>query len=124
MNMSYCTFALQGIPEFDGINNLVQTLTNFIYICSVEHSATNFPQFDQYAFPPNYPALLREGDQNEIVSVSKHISISDQSLFGEIMYHFKYYFFNRTSRFSFKKFHKFIYTQKQQQITGIATTLF
>ena len=69
MNMSYCTFALQGIPEFDGINNLVQTLTNFFYICSVEHSATNFPQFDQYAFPPNYPALLREGDQNEIVSV-------------------------------------------------------
>lgn len=49
---------MKGIPEFDSIKNLVDVLTNFIYICSVEHSATNFPQYDQYVFPPNYAATL------------------------------------------------------------------
>ncbi|XP_048771099.2 arachidonate 12-lipoxygenase, 12R-type-like isoform X2 [Ostrea edulis] len=49
---------MQGVPEFDSIANLVTVLTNFIYICSVEHSATNFPQYDQYGFPPNMPATL------------------------------------------------------------------
>ncbi|XP_062581619.1 arachidonate 12-lipoxygenase, 12R-type-like [Saccostrea cucullata] len=49
---------LLGVPEFDGIANVVKVLTNFIYICSVEHSATNFPQYAQYAFPPNMPVIL------------------------------------------------------------------
>lgn len=51
---------MNGIPEFDNIQNLVDVLTNFIYICSVEHSATNFPQYDQYAFPPNMAATLHD----------------------------------------------------------------
>lgn len=29
-----------------------------IYTCSVEHSATNFPQYEQYGFPPNFAATL------------------------------------------------------------------
>lgn len=29
-----------------------------IYICSVEHSATNFPQYEQYDFRPNFAATL------------------------------------------------------------------
>ncbi|XP_078318033.1 polyunsaturated fatty acid lipoxygenase ALOX15B-like [Crassostrea virginica] len=49
---------MNGIPEFDGRLNLVEFLTNIIYICSVEHSATNFPQYEQYAFPPNFPGIL------------------------------------------------------------------
>nr|XP_022294841.1 arachidonate 12-lipoxygenase, 12R-type-like [Crassostrea virginica] len=49
---------MQGIPQFDGIQHLVEFLTNIIYICSVEHSATNFPQYEQYAFPPNFPGIL------------------------------------------------------------------
>ncbi|XP_062581617.1 polyunsaturated fatty acid lipoxygenase ALOX15B-like [Saccostrea cucullata] len=47
-----------GVPEFDSIANVVNVLTKIIYICSVEHSATNFPQYEQYAFPPNMPAIL------------------------------------------------------------------
>ncbi|XP_061193373.1 polyunsaturated fatty acid lipoxygenase ALOX15B-like [Saccostrea echinata] len=47
-----------SVPEFDSIANVVTVLANFIYICSVEHSATNFPQYEQYAFPPNMPAIL------------------------------------------------------------------
>lgn len=49
---------MKGLPQFNNIENLVNVLTHFIYICSVEHSATNFPQYEQYAFPPNFAALL------------------------------------------------------------------
>lgn len=57
---------MNGIPEFDNLENLVDVLTNFIYICSVEHSATNFPQYDQYAFPPNFAATLH-GHPSDVV---------------------------------------------------------
>nr|XP_022293685.1 arachidonate 12-lipoxygenase, 12R-type-like [Crassostrea virginica] len=49
---------MNGIPELTNIENLVDILTNFIYINSVEHSATNFPQYEQYGFSPNFPAML------------------------------------------------------------------
>ncbi|ELT89495.1 hypothetical protein CAPTEDRAFT_172669 [Capitella teleta] len=55
---------LKGIPgngRFKRIEDVIFTLTNIIFICSVQHSATNFSQYDEYAFPPNYPALL-EGE--------------------------------------------------------------
>lgn len=57
---------MNGIPEFDNLQNLVDVLTNVIYICSVEHSATNFPQYDQYAFPPNFAATLH-GHPSDVV---------------------------------------------------------
>lgn len=54
-----------GLPPFNNIQNLVNVLTHFIYICSVEHSATNFPQYEQYAFPPNFAAVLHgQPEQN------------------------------------------------------------
>lgn len=49
---------MEGLPEFNNIQNLVDVLTHFVYTCSVEHSATNFPQYEQYAFPPNFAAVL------------------------------------------------------------------
>lgn len=65
----YWSISFQGIPDFDTIENLVDVLTNFIYICSVEHSATNFPQYDQYAFPPNFAAKLQNVPKVYIVWV-------------------------------------------------------
>lgn len=64
---------MQVFPSFNTVQNLVDVLTTFIYICSVEHSATNFPQFDQYAFPPNFAAKLHchpeqeEGNLDDIM---------------------------------------------------------
>ena len=63
-NLSYASlhyfFLLQGIPnngEFDNIDDLVKTITCIIFNCSAAH-AVHFNQYDDYAFPPNYPALL------------------------------------------------------------------
>ncbi|OWF44208.1 allene oxide synthase-lipoxygenase protein-like isoform X2 [Mizuhopecten yessoensis] len=52
---------LLGVPGNGKIENqeqLIVILTSIIYTCSVAHAATNFPQYDEYAFPPNYPASL------------------------------------------------------------------
>ncbi|KAH9509986.1 hypothetical protein Btru_044788, partial [Bulinus truncatus] len=38
---------------------LEMIVTSIIYTCSISHASTNFPQYDEYAFPPNYPGLLR-----------------------------------------------------------------
>ncbi|XP_059168642.1 allene oxide synthase-lipoxygenase protein-like isoform X2 [Physella acuta] len=38
---------------------LEQIVTSIIYTCSISHASTNFPQYEEYAFPPNYPGLLR-----------------------------------------------------------------
>lgn len=60
---------MQGIPgnngRFEATDQLIDTLTSTIFICSVMHAATNFPQYDQYGFPPNYSTLLHgEPPQN------------------------------------------------------------
>lgn len=52
---------LLGVPgngSFTSKDQLYLVLTSIIYTCSVAHASTNFPQYDEYAFPPNYPALL------------------------------------------------------------------
>lgn len=71
------SYYLQGFPSFNTVQNLVDVLTTFIYICSVEHSATNFPQFDQYAFPPNFAAKLHCHPEQEEVFLSKYLTLSD-----------------------------------------------
>jgi arachidonate 5-lipoxygenase len=38
---------------------LIGALTAIIYTSSVGHAAANFAQYDEYAFPPNYPSLMR-----------------------------------------------------------------
>ncbi|XP_056014951.1 allene oxide synthase-lipoxygenase protein-like [Ostrea edulis] len=57
---------MQGVPEFENIENVVTTLTSFIFICSVEHSAANFPQFDHYGYPPNHPAILDMAEHKDV----------------------------------------------------------
>lgn len=38
--------------------DLAEMLAVFIFIGSAQHAAANFGQYDEYAFPPNYPAML------------------------------------------------------------------
>jgi len=52
---------LKGVPGDGHLTNngqLVTILTSIVYICSVKHAASNFPQYDEYAFVPNYPVSL------------------------------------------------------------------
>lgn len=56
---------INGIPEFTSIQNLVDVVTNFIFTCSVEHSAASFSQYDQYVFPPNMPSILHGHPEEE-----------------------------------------------------------
>jgi len=52
---------MKGIPDggrFQTNAALIKTLSSFIFTCSAQHSATNFSQYDQYGYPPNYPAYL------------------------------------------------------------------
>lgn len=51
-----------GIPgdsgKFMSKDQVVTVCTSIIFTCSVGH-AVNFKQYDEYAFPPNYPTKLR-----------------------------------------------------------------
>lgn len=60
-NLGGC--GLQGVPgeendRFTNAEEVVDTLTAIISTCSLGHAAANFQQYDEYAFPPNYPGIL------------------------------------------------------------------
>ncbi|XP_052773310.1 polyunsaturated fatty acid 5-lipoxygenase-like isoform X2 [Mya arenaria] len=52
-----------GVPgendRFQTKEDLAIVLTSIIYTCSVGHAAVNFKQYDEYAFPLNYPSKLK-----------------------------------------------------------------
>ncbi|XP_033733577.1 arachidonate 5-lipoxygenase-like [Pecten maximus] len=55
---------IQGLPLNDNLHiatneQLIQILTCIIYMCSVSHAVTNFPQYEQYGFQPAYPVGMR-----------------------------------------------------------------
>ena len=61
---------LQGIPGGGTLTNkddLIQIVTSIIYTCSISHASANFPQYEEYGFPPNYPGLLRGTPPNSKV---------------------------------------------------------
>ena len=51
----------QGVPgdgKFDTAKQLSQTLSSILFASTVGHAAANVPQYDEYAYLPNYPAIL------------------------------------------------------------------
>lgn len=54
---------LKGVPgaehgKFTTVDEVIDTVSAIISQCSVGHAAANFQQYEEYAFPPNYPAFL------------------------------------------------------------------
>uniref|UniRef100_T1IPC8 Lipoxygenase domain-containing protein n=1 Tax=Strigamia maritima TaxID=126957 RepID=T1IPC8_STRMM len=51
-----------GVPGdengFTTNEQLIDTVTAIIAVCSIAHASANFQQYDEYAFTPNYPACL------------------------------------------------------------------
>ncbi|KAF6041049.1 ALOX5 [Bugula neritina] len=53
--------SFKGIPDtFKSTDEVVEVVTVFIFTSSVQHAAVNFGQYNQYAYPPNYPTDLHE----------------------------------------------------------------
>ncbi|XP_071838611.1 polyunsaturated fatty acid 5-lipoxygenase-like [Apostichopus japonicus] len=51
-----------GVPgggKFQSVEEVAQVITSIIFMGSVAHAACNFSQYDDYGFPPNYPAFLQ-----------------------------------------------------------------
>ncbi|KAJ8030541.1 Arachidonate 15-lipoxygenase B [Holothuria leucospilota] len=52
---------IPGVPgggKLEKVEDVVDLITAIIFMGSVAHSACNFPQYDDYGFPPNYPGFL------------------------------------------------------------------
>ena len=47
------------MASFDNVEEVIEVITSIIFMGSVAHAACNFSQYDDYGFPPNYPAFLQ-----------------------------------------------------------------
>ena len=55
-------YYFQGVPgegRFATTEQLSQAITSIIFASTVGHAAVNVSQYDEYAFLPNYPAILK-----------------------------------------------------------------
>ncbi|XP_056021362.1 allene oxide synthase-lipoxygenase protein-like [Ostrea edulis] len=54
---------ISGVPltngKFTSAEQLILVFTSVIFNSSVVHAAANFPQYDAYGFPPNYPTKIK-----------------------------------------------------------------
>ncbi|XP_052249623.1 allene oxide synthase-lipoxygenase protein-like [Dreissena polymorpha] len=51
---------VEGVDgKFTSRDQLIQVVASIIYTCSAGHAGVNFKQYDEYAFPMNYPSKLR-----------------------------------------------------------------
>ena len=69
---------LQCVPgngEFKYNKHLTKVLTSIIFMSSASHAAANFSQYDDYAFPANYPAFLRGNPPEDKVLKSTKLCI-------------------------------------------------
>ena len=52
-------FSFQGLPrQFSKAGEIGDWCATVIFVSSVGHASYNFPQYDEYAFPPSYSSLL------------------------------------------------------------------
>ncbi|XP_071947656.1 allene oxide synthase-lipoxygenase protein-like [Antedon mediterranea] len=52
---------IQGVPgdgSFKNPKEIAETVTSIVFTSSVMHAAVNFGQYDNYGFPPHYPASI------------------------------------------------------------------
>ncbi|CAL1536624.1 unnamed protein product [Lymnaea stagnalis] len=62
-----------GVPGNGKITTheqLEQILTCIIFTCSISHGSANFPQYEEYGVPANYPGLLRGKPPNNTKTVT------------------------------------------------------
>ena len=62
IDMVWRLIFFQGVPgngKFTSTTELVDTLTPIIFLSTVENAAVNLPVYDECAFIPNYPMILR-----------------------------------------------------------------
>ena len=82
-------FLPKGVPgdgNFTDLEDVIQIVTSVIFICSVGHAASNFGQYDDYAFPPNYPAILRGKPPTDKVRATSYIKLEHRAIFPKISY--------------------------------------
>ena len=59
-----------GNGKFDTLEDLIKVVSGTIFLGSVAHAAANFCQYDEYAFPANYPAMLNgKPPSNKVLKV-------------------------------------------------------
>eukprot|EP00112_Aurelia_sp_Birch-Aquarium-sp1_P026556 Seg949.7 transcript_id=Seg949.7/GoldUCD/mRNA.D3Y31 product="Arachidonate 5-lipoxygenase" protein_id=Seg949.7/GoldUCD/D3Y31 len=54
-----CIKGVPGDGKLEKKDDLIQIVASIVFLSSVGHASANFNQYDEYAFPPNYPAILR-----------------------------------------------------------------
>ena len=57
-----------GDGSFLNMEDLSKTLTTLVFILTNGHAAVNFNQYDEYAYPPNFPFRLDGTPPNDKVS--------------------------------------------------------
>ena len=62
---------MPGEGRFETTEQLCQTLTSIMFTSTVGHAAVNVSQYDEYAFLPNYPAILKGQPPRDKVDMSK-----------------------------------------------------
>lgn len=72
---------LKGVPgqekgRFTTHDEVIDTVAAIISQCSVAHAAANFQQYEDYAFPPNYPAYLDRGPPKDKRALSEDDVVS------------------------------------------------
>ena len=49
---------MPGNGRLNQLEDVIMICTGVIFTCTAQHAAVNFSQYEEFGFPPNYPALL------------------------------------------------------------------